>query len=561
MVIHALHDHRLVALSILISIVAAYASRALAGRLRVARGRPWVAWFAGAAIVDGISTWSMHYTGMLALRLPAPQMFDWRKVILSFFVGVGGSALALLSLGRGRISWLRALTTGIFLGGIGISGLHYSAMRALRVRGLGHEYSSPALVTASVLLAILISAAAAPLAFAPPTQVLRNHAGAFLRGAANPAMHYTSMAALIFFPAREHLDFQHTVSIASVGILGISIVPLMVLLVALLTTLADRLATQRALLDELFEQAPQAVALMRGDGRVVRINREFTRMFGYSAGEALGRRLEDLILGPESREPPEITARRKDGSTFPASMIRVPVSVPGGQVEIYAILTDMTESKKAEEALTSYPRRLIETQEAEGQRIARELHDEIGQVLTGVHSMLGISAAVPPENARTILADAQSLLRDLVERVRNLALDLRPSMLDDFGVVAAVQWLVQRYAAQTGVRVDIVQSGLEETRFSAEVEIAAYRIIQEALTNVARHAQTREAIVRIRQEPRTLIVEVEDPGIGFDPSRLSRQTIGVQGMDERVSILGGRLTVESSPGAGTRITAELPLPS
>jgi signal transduction histidine kinase len=182
-------------------------------------------------------------------------------------------------------------------------------------------------------------------------------------------------------------------------------------------------------------------------------------------------------------------------------------------------------------------------------------------VLTGVHSMLGISAAIPLQNARAIVADAQSLLHDLVGRVRNLALDLRPSMLDDFGLVAAVQWLVQRYAAQTGIGVDVVQSGLDETRFSAEVEIAAYRIIQEALTNVVRHAQTREAIVRIRQEPRTLIVEVEDRGIGFDPSRLSRQTIGVQGMRERVSILGGRLTIESSPGAGTRIKAELPLPS
>lgn len=537
----AMHDHRIVALSILISIVAAYASRAMANRFRIARGGVWLGWLAGTAVVDGISTWSMHYTGMLGLRLPVPQLFDWRIVIVSYLVAVAGSSLALLVLGRGAIGWPRAIVTGMLLGGIGISAMHYVAISALRLPGLGYRYVSPARVAASVVVAIVICAAA---------MKIRSHTGAFLRGAANPTMHYTAMAALVFFPAREAVRFQHTVSVASIGILGISIVPLMVLAVALLTTLADRLAMQRALLDELFEQAPQAVALMTADGRIVRVNRELTRMFGYTLQEATGQRLNDLILNGDSDDRKETEARRKDSSALPVSLIRVPVSVPGGQVEIYAILTDITERKQAEEALRSYPRRLIETQEAEGKRIARELHDEIGQVLTSVSTMLGLGS----------VADAQSLVRDLIGRVRNLALDLRPSMLDDFGLLSAVQWLVQRYASQTGIRIDIEESDLDERRFSPEIEIAAYRLVQEALTNAVRHAQSNEAIVRILIERNHLIVEVEDSGIGFDRTAvLAAETMGLQGMRERVILLGGRLWIDSAPGKGTRVRAEIPL--
>ena len=114
-------------------------------------------------------------------------------------------------------------------------------------------------------------------------------------------MHYTAMAAVTFTYSDEVPDLSHAVSISSLGILGISIVPVMVLVVALLTSLVDRLQKQRALLDELFEQAPQAVVLMSADNRVVRVNREFTRVFGYTPQETLGRRLGELIVPDESR--------------------------------------------------------------------------------------------------------------------------------------------------------------------------------------------------------------------------------------------------------------------
>ena len=519
----------------------------------------------------------MHYTGKLALRLPVPVQFDWRLVVLSLLVGIAGSAAALLVVGRGRIGWLRVLGAGLLLGAVGISGLHFTAMAALRLRGLHHYYRSPVLVALSIGLALLISSLALGFLFRDGRRGhrLREHGSAILRGMANPAMHYTAMAAVVFVASDEITDLSHVVDISSLGLLGISIVPLMLLVVGLLTSFADRVGRQRALLDELFEQAPQAVALIGADDRIVRVNREFTRLFGFAPEEAIGRRLRELIVPADlydeargfdelvekgQRIEVETVRQRKDGSRLHVSLVRVPVSVSGGRVEKYAIYRDISEQRKAEETQRTFPRRLIETQEAERQHLALELHDEIGQALTGLGLKLTFSQELAPE-VRAQVDEAQSLLHDLVGRVRNLALDLRPAMLDYFGLLAALLWLFERYTAQTGVRVAFKQNGVEGKRFGTERETAAYRIVQEALTNVARHAKVREATVWIWASADTLGVEIEDRGVGFDPEPMppSRSSIGLAGIMERARIVGGRLIIETSPGAGTRFSVELPL--
>ena len=574
----ASHDPSLVALSFLVSIVAAYASRALFRRVGDARGREWLAWLAGAAVVDGVGTWSMHYTGKLALRLPVPVQFDWRLVVLSYLVSVVGPATALAIIGHRRIiSWRRAVAAGSCLG-LGISGLHFTAMAAMRLPGLDDRYDSPVLVALSIVLAIVISSIALWMTFRAPRShpcLVRRHASAMFRGLANPVMHYTAMAAVVFLPSTEARASSHAVSIASLGILGISVVPVMVLIVALLTTMIDRLRTRGALLDELFEGAPQAVALISADDRVVRVNREFTRLFGYTAEEALERRVDELIVPRESREEYQRHAdlahrqrvewedvrRRKDGTRVPVSIIRVPVSLPGGEVEIYAIFADITQRRMAEEAERTFLHRSIDVQEAERQRVSRELHDEIGQVLTSARLLLGLAHRLPSDQATARVVEAQSALDGLIEQVRNLALDLRPAMLDDFGLEAALAWLSGRLTAQTGMRISRQESGLVGRRFRPEVEIAAYRIIQEGLTNVARHARVSEVTVRVRVSGETLLVEIEDRGVGFDAEKAqsSAQTVGLAGMRHRASNVGGRLTIETSVGEGTRITAEVPL--
>jgi PAS domain S-box-containing protein len=553
----------LVVLSVVVSIVGAHAAIDLAERVRDARGRARAAWLLGNALADAAGTWSMHYTGKLALRLPAPLELDWRVVLLSYAVGVAGSLAALLVIGRGRIGWLRAIVAGIFLGGAGVSGLHYTAMHAI-VFPQVHHYNSPGLLVLSVVLAIVISCVSLPLAFHiwADTHVsvrTRRIAATLLRGAANPVMHYTAMAAVVFVYPAVRPELSHAVPISALGVIGIVVVPVMVLAVALLTSVVDRVERQRVLLHELFEQAPYATVLIADGERIARVNREFTRLFGFRPEEAVGRRLDDLIVPTGERPPPrgrrvefESMRRRKDGVEIPVTIVRVPVTVPGGQVEAYAILQDISERKRAEEALRAYPARLIEAQETQAGQIARELHDEIGQVLTGVRMMLG-------EGSGANVTEAQDALQELTERVRKLALDLRPPLLEHFGLLPSIEALLERYTRQTGIRIELEHSGVDGRRFAPEVEIAAYRIVQEALTNVARHANVREAAVRVRADEDTLTVEVEDRGRGIDAAPAPAESLGIAGMRERANALGGALSIVAPPGGGTRVTATLPL--
>jgi len=213
------------------------------------------------------------------------------------------------------------------------------------------------------------------------------------------------------------------------------------------------------------------------------------------------------------------------------------------------------------ERLQALSRRLVEVQEAERRGIARELHDEIGQLLTGLKLLLDMSTRVRGDAVKARLGEAQSLANELMMRVRELSLDLRPAMLDDLGILPALLWHFERFTELRKVRVVFRHSGLEGQRFSPEVETAAYRIVQEALTNVARHAKVAEVAVRLWVDENTLDLRIEDRGAGFDPEATlsAAASSGLAGMRERAALLGGCLTVTSTPGSGTQVMAELPL--
>lgn len=219
------------------------------------------------------------------------------------------------------------------------------------------------------------------------------------------------------------------------------------------------------------------------------------------------------------------------------------------------------EVRAARERLRNLSRRLVEMQEADRRHIARELHDEIGQALTGLKLVLAMGASLPADAARQSYADAQELISDLLARVREMSLDLRPAILDDLGLLPTLVWYMERYTARTGVRVTFKHTVLEGRRFAPEVETGAYRVVQEALTNVARHAGVREATVRLWAGENCLGAQVEDRGKGFDPEATLAAGLsgGLSGMRERAELLGGRLMVESSPGLGTLVAAEFPL--
>jgi PAS domain S-box-containing protein len=211
--------------------------------------------------------------------------------------------------------------------------------------------------------------------------------------------------------------------------------------------------------------------------------------------------------------------------------------------------------------LQALSRRLVEVQEAERRYIALELHDEIGQILTGLKLSLEVATRLPANEVMPSLNEAKALLDELIIQVDDLSLDLRPTMLDDLGLLPALLWHFDRYTAQTNVRVTFQHVGLEGRRFEPELETAAYRIVQEALTNVARHAGVNEVVVRTWADQKTLGVQIEDQGPGFDPEAVlaAGDTTGLPGMRDRAVLLGGQLTVESVPATGTRLTTEFPL--
>jgi GAF domain-containing protein len=203
--------------------------------------------------------------------------------------------------------------------------------------------------------------------------------------------------------------------------------------------------------------------------------------------------------------------------------------------------------------------RLMEVQEAERRHLARELHDEIGQLLTGLRLTLDVPEPPPPALGQR-LGQAQALVQELLERIRALSLDLRPSILDDLGVLPALLDNIERYTSQTKIRVHLEHSGLDR-RFAPKTETGVYRIVQEALTNVARHGHVDEVTVRLWATDDVLGVQVEDHGAGFDPDAVlgAGRSGGLAGLRERAALLNGHLTVETHPGRGVRLTAEVPL--
>lgn len=211
-----------------------------------------------------------------------------------------------------------------------------------------------------------------------------------------------------------------------------------------------------------------------------------------------------------------------------------------------------------QENLQALSRQLLDVQEMERRNIARELHDEIGQALTGIG--LTLEMATKREMPDDSIKQARALVVELMEQVSQLSLELRPALLDDLGLLPSLLWLIERYSAQTGIRAILKHSGLEGRRFAPQIETAAYRIVQEALTNVARHAQVKDAVVTIWNDQNSLGIQVEDQGQGFDPDVVwsKRSSSGLFGMQERASLLNGKLTIESEIGKGTRILSEIP---
>ena len=216
------------------------------------------------------------------------------------------------------------------------------------------------------------------------------------------------------------------------------------------------------------------------------------------------------------------------------------------------------------ERLRELSHRLMNVQETERRQIAHDLHDEIGQSLTAMK--LGLreaNTALASGPTASLLADSLTILDQVIQQVRNLALDLRPSLLDELGLVPALKWYIKRQGERAGWETEYTAQ-LGENHLPPEVEIACFRIVQEALTNVARHAEATHVQVAVTKQGDQLLLVIEDNGQGFNVQRAKTRartgvSIGLLGMEERARLVGGELTITSSPKTGTKLTASLPL--
>ena len=334
---------------------------------------------------------------------------------------------------------------------------------------------------------------------------------------------------------------------------------------------------------ELFENARDAMYVHNLDGIYTSINHAAEKLTGYTREEIVGHHFSEFVADEHVKQVRErfcAKLAKKGETTYEVEVIakdgrRVPVEVSsraiyenGLIVGVQGTARDVTERKLAQDALQMFSRQLIEAQEDERRRIARELHDQIGQVLTAVKMNLhAVQRVCDTKEAGAHIKDNIEAVDEALRLVRDLSVDLRPPLLDDLGLVTALEWYVDRYARRTRVEADVVIDLKDPNeRFSREVETACFRIAQEALTNIARHARAKRVLLRLRKKAHVLFLLVKDDGVGFDPQALRKRapraaTLGLLGMQERAHAAGGQVEIVSAVSKGTEIRLELPLGS
>jgi signal transduction histidine kinase len=460
-VISGYFDPWIVALSVLIGVMGGYCTIELAERVTATRHRARLYWWIGGAITMAIGTWSMHYTGMLALRLPVPLLYDWPTAFLSYLASLFASLIGLFAVSRRKMGIASIVAGSVFMG-VGIAGLHYIAMGSMRLKAM-HDYSLP-IVTLSALAAVAFSLLSLWLMFLFRDRAIgqrwRKFGSSLLLGAAISVMHYIGMAAVTFHQVDVAPDFSHAVPINDLGIIGIGAANVMVLVVVVLTSLADRLQSQTAV-------------------------------------------------------------------------------------------------------IRSFSRRLEKAHESERRHLSRELHDQIGQTLTAAKINTEMLRAAVPSDLVARLNENAAILDRLLQQTRQISLDLRPPLLDDLGLVPALRWYVNQEAERAGLEAKF-SADPETDHLPPHIQIACFRLAQEAITNAVRHAEARTLTVELRRNGSSLHLIVRDDGKGFDVAEAQARaaqgaSLGLLSLSERAALAGGSARIISSPGQGATVEIILPL--
>jgi PAS domain S-box-containing protein len=336
----------------------------------------------------------------------------------------------------------------------------------------------------------------------------------------------------------------------------------------------------------LFENATEAIFLHDLGGRITTANNACEKLTGYSCLEMVGmeisqflsaqdlKTVQEMVDGLVNREPVEgpfeLRLSRRDGSE--AIVELMPSLIVRGEqpIGVQAILRDVTEQRRMQESLRFYISQVLKAQESERLRIAHELHDDTAQALTGLSRRLDMlvdtvscSNSPPATDIAARLEELREQSDRILEGVRRFSRDLRPPVLDDLGLLPALKWLSTALEEQPGIPVNIRVLG-EQRRLPDEVELALFRIVQEALNNAGKHSGATALDLTVGFRGDEITVVVADNGKGFQlPRSLSDLAasgkLGLIGMQERVRLLGGTLTVDSDPGAGTTVVVRVPV--
>jgi PAS domain S-box-containing protein len=606
------YDPRLVALSVVIAVCASYAALDLAGRVMATRGRARQVWLACGSTAMGLGIWSMHYTGMLAFRLPVTVYYDWPTVLASLVAAIFASAVALYVVSRKRMS-LSSSIAGSVVMGAGIAAMHYIGMMAMRLEGVCHYDAS--LVVLSIVLAMVISFVGLWLIFhvrdESKPNAWRKAASAVVMGAAIPVMHYTGMAASHFTPSGVTPDLSNAVSVSALGTVSIIVVTLIVLGLAILSSVFDRRYSKQTLELQsaekryrlLFERSLAGVLRTSTNGRILDCNEACARIFGFASREEMmatqmGDRyfhLEDRLNFLEKlKEAKNMTnyehcLRRKDGNAVWLLASTALIEDKDGAPTITeGTLIDITERKRAEEDLTHAKEAAEAASRAKSEFLANMSH-EIRTPMNGIIGMTELALETPlNEEQREYLSmvkmSADSLLtviNDILDfsKIEAGKMELDRSIFSvreileetirSFGVTAGEKHLelvcdirsdVPQVVAGDATRLRQVIVNLlgNAIKFTDRGEVVLQTEVvsqpdDPASQNagVELHFTVRDTGIGIPKDKQNLIFEAFAQADGSSRRKYGGTGLGLTISSRLVAMMGGRIWLESEPGQGS----------